>query len=209
MKRLKSYNKFKESMTFIGLASIDLRESLLKDHKDLFTTVCKKEDISKLYLDDSTLDLEALNNSELPSGSKFITSLSSLGLKKSQINDSKDFENFINKPCRFMFLYKIEKVVEIENPDFILFQTWNESLQKWDELELYSVEADINKFLDRLTSRTIQITDADQNYVYTTSNGNDWILEDDSTATEVFKKNLTKEELQKIINEQNVEFNIK
>jgi len=207
MKWIKDYTKFKESITYVGLTSINLKESLLKDHIDLLSSVGKKLDLpSTLFLEDGKLDLDELN-SESKSGIVFINSLSSLGLKKSSVKNSLDFENFINKPCKFMFLYSSEKD-EIENPDYILFQTWNDTLKGWDDVELYSVESDINTFLSKLTSRTIQITDGDKNYVYSTSNGNDWILDEENSATELFKKNLTKEELQEILNDQNIKFNI-
>lgn len=207
MKWIKDYSKFKESITYVGLTSINLKESLLKDHNDLLSSVGKKLDLpSTLFLEDGKLDLDELN-SESKSGIVFINSLSSLGLKKSSVKNSLDFENFINKPCKFMFLYSSEKD-EIENPDYILFQTWNETLKSWDDLELYSVESDINNFLNKLTSRTIQITDGSKNYIYNTSNGNDWTLKDDVLGDDIYKKNLTKEELQKIIDEREILFNV-
>jgi hypothetical protein len=216
MKYLKSYVRFKESVTYVGLTNIDLSESLLKSHDDLLNTLGKEllfsaddkmskmlSELKELY---KYLDLDKLN-----SDSNFFDSLNSLGLKKSEIKNSLDFENFINKPCKFMFLYSRDKNENagLENPDYVLFQTWNETIQKWDELKLYLVEYDINNFLNKLTSRTIQLTDNGKNYIYTTSNGNDWSLEDDNLADDTFKSNLRKEELQKIIDEKQIEFQVK
>ena len=63
----------------------------------------------------SSLDMKSLSNNV-----SFINSLSSLSLKKSQIQNSDDFESFINKPCKFMFIYDSNSN-ELENPEYILF----------------------------------------------------------------------------------------
>jgi len=106
-----------------------------------------------------------------------------------------------------MFIYKIESN-ELENPEYILFQNWNETLKKWDDLKMYSVKDNIQNFYDKLTSRTIEIIDNDKNYIYTTSNGNDWTLQNSNNEDETYKKSLRKEEVQKILDERNIEYKI-
>jgi glycosyltransferase involved in cell wall biosynthesis len=132
---------------------------------------------------------------------------SEIGLKKSSIQNSDDFENFMNKPCKFMFIYKIESN-ELENPEYILFQNWNETIKKWDDLKMYSVKDNIQKFYDKLTSRTIEIIDGDKNYIYTTSNGNDWVLQNSYNEDVTYKKSLRKEDIQKILDERNIEYKV-
>jgi hypothetical protein len=217
MKWIRNFSKFKESFTYTSSMIIDLKESLLKNHEDLLSSVGKEIDLKStvkdddvysvrsLFLDFVKSDLDELNDSKTDIGANFINSLSSIGLKKSSVQNSLDFENFVNKPCKFMFLYSGESD-ELENPKYILFQTWFDTLKKWDDLKLFSVESDINSFLNKLTSRTIQITEDGKNYIYETSNGNDWILKNSEDTTEVYKKTLSKEQLQTILDERKIEF---
>ena len=97
---------------------------------------------------------------------------------------------------------------ELENPNYILFQTYNDSLKKWDDAKLYSIEEDIKKFYDKLTSKTIEISDGGENYIYITSNGNDWELQNSDKENDVFKRFLRKEELEEVINSKNPTINI-
>jgi len=212
MKWIKKYARFKESLNINFSNQINLVESLLKNHDNLLGSISAEEVsmIDTLFLDadkyKNKIDLDLLSsNSEI--GVDFINSLSSIGLKKSSIQNSDDFENFMNKPCKFMFIYKIESN-ELENPEYILFQNWNETIKKWDDLKMYSVKDNIQKFYDKLTSRTIEIIDGDKNYIYTTSNGNDWVLQNSYNEDETYKKSLRKEDIQKILDERNIEYKV-
>jgi hypothetical protein len=139
---------------------------------------------------------------------EFINSLSSIALKKSPIQLSDDFECFINKPCKFMFIYGVE-TSELENPTYILFQTWNETLNKWEECKLYKVNDDVKKFYDKLSSKTIEIIDGDQNYIYTSSNaGNEWELQNKEKENDTYKKSFRKDELQKLVTNSKVKITI-
>jgi hypothetical protein len=212
MKWIKKYARFKESLNINFSNQINLVESLLKNHDNLLGSISAEEVsmIDTLFLDadkyKNKIDLDLLSsNSEI--GVDFINSLSSIGLKKSSIQNSDDFENFMNKPCKFMFIYKIESN-ELENPEYILFQNWNETIKKWDDLKMYSVKDNIQKFYDKLTSRTIEIIDGDKNYIYTTSNGNDWVLQNSYNEDVTYKKSLRKEDIQKILDERNIEYKV-
>jgi hypothetical protein len=59
-----------------------------------------------------------------------------------------------------MLIYDINSN-ELENPEFILFQVYNSTLQKWEETKLFKIKDDIKKFFDKLTSRTIEVVDGD------------------------------------------------
>jgi hypothetical protein len=89
-----------------------------------------------------------------------------------------------------------------------MFQTWNDTVSKWESLKLYKINDDVKKFYDKLTSRTIEITDADQNYIYQTSNGNEWVLQNVDKENDVYKRTFRKEELQELLKDKNVTVNI-
>jgi hypothetical protein len=208
MKWIKSFNSYKESLHIdLTFNQLDLIESLNIWHDVLLTAISAENvdlfDTIKLPEEfQNKQDIEILSNNI-----EFINSLSSLGLKKASINNTDDFETFVNKPCKFMFIYDINSN-ELENPEYILFQTWNETLKKWDEVKLFKVKDDIKKFYDKLTSRTIEIIDGDQNYIYTTSNGNDWNLQNSDKENDIYLKSLRKEELQKLLDENKITLNI-
>ena len=207
MKWIKYYKSFKESLQVdLQFTQIDLMESL-NIWQDVLLSSINAEVVDiyqSLNLEKTTdkLDTEILFNS-----TDFINSLSSIGLKKSQLQNTDDFETFINKPCKFFFIYNIESN-ELENPKFLIFQTWNQSLKDWEDAKLYKVNDNIQKFYDKLTSRTIEIIDADQNYIYTTSNGNDWQLQNLDKENDIYTRVLRKEELQKILDEKKITLNI-
>jgi hypothetical protein len=106
-----------------------------------------------------------------------------------------------------MFLYDINSN-ELQNPVYLLFQVWNESIKKWDDVKLYKINDDVKKFYDKLTSRTIEIVDGDQNYIYQTSNGNEWVLQNIDKENDIYKKTFRKEELQEMLASKSVTVNI-
>jgi hypothetical protein len=106
-----------------------------------------------------------------------------------------------------MFLYDINSN-ELQNPVYLMFQVWNESIKKWDDVKLYKINDDVKKFYDKLTSRTIEIVDGDQNYIYQTSNGNEWVLQNVDKENDIYKKTFRKEELQEMLASKSVTVNI-
>ena len=210
MKYLKKYKQYKESIVIdLQFQRVeDLLESLNIWHDALLTALDAEEvDIFgtfKLPTDvfSDKLDLEFLSDNI-----EFINSLSSIALKKSELKNSDDFQTFLNKPCKFMFIFDINSN-ELENPVYLLFQTWNESLSKWEDVKLYKVNEDAQKFYDKLTSRTIEITDGDENYIYATSNGNEWVLQNSDKENDIYQKTFRKEELQDLLKERNVKINV-
>ena len=209
MKWLKSFKKHKESLVIdLQFQSIDLMESLNIWHDvllnainaeelDIFDTLKLPEDFFK-----GSLDLDYLSDNV-----EFINSLSSLALKKSQLEDTETYQTFLNKPCKFMFIYGQEQN-ELENPLYIIFQTWNESLKRWEDVKLYKVNSDVKKFYDKLSSKTIEVVDGDENYIYSTSNGSDLELQNSDKENDTYKKVFRKEELQKLLDDKNIKINI-
>jgi hypothetical protein len=210
MRKLKTYNQFKESLVIdLNFQRVeDLLESLTIWHDALLNAISAEEvdifDTFKLPQDSFSdkLDLDTLcDNIE------FINSLSSIALKKSELKNSDDYQTFLNKPCKFMFIFDINSN-ELENPVYLLFQVWNDSLNKWEDVKSYKIKDDVKKFYDKLTSRTIEIVDGDQNYIYETSNGNEWILQNIDKENDIYKRTFRKEELQKLLDDRNVKINV-
>jgi hypothetical protein len=210
MRKLKTYNQFKESLVIdLNFQNVeDLLESLTIWHDALLTSIAAEEldifDTLKLPTDDFSqkLDLDFLSDNI-----EFINSLSSLALKKSALENSDDYQTFLNKPCKFMFIYDINSN-ELENPIYLLFQIWIDTSDNWQDVKLYKVNDDAKKFYDKLTSRTIEIVDGDQNYIYTTSNGNEWVLQNTDKENDIYKNNFRKEELEELVKEKKIKINV-
>lgn len=210
MIKLKTYNQFKESLVidlnFQGIE--DLLESLTVWHDALLSAIGAEEvnifntlKIPERDFSDK-LDLMSLSDNV-----EFINSLSSIALKKSPIQNSDDYQTFLNKPCRFMFLYDINSN-ELENPVYIMMQVYNDTLSSWDTLRIYKIQDDVKKFYDKLTSRTIEIVEGDQNFIYTTSNGNEWVLQNKDAVNDIYKETFRKEELEGLVKDKKVKINV-
>lgn len=206
MKFIKGYNNFKESILIdLNTDSIlDLMESLSIWSESLLDSIGAEEvnmfDTFKLPIDEfkDKMDLDYLEDNV-----DFINSLSSIALKKSEVKLSDDYETFISKPCRFMLIYNINSN-ELENPSYLIFQSWNETLSKWEDVKLYKVNGDIQRFYDKLISRTIEI---DGEYIYS-NQANEWILQNKEKATDVYKEVLRKNEMEDFLNNNKVKVNI-
>jgi hypothetical protein len=209
MRVIKKYQEFKESIFIdLGMLSVDILESMNIWHDVLLSAISAEEkdmfDTLKLTKDfyNGRLSLDFLSDNI-----EFINSLSSIALKKSQIQNSDDFQTFLNKPCKFMFIYNSESN-ELENPVYILFQTWNETLKKWDDVKLYKITGNVNRFYDKLTSRTIELIDGDKNYIYSTSNANEWILQNLENENDIYKKVFRSTELEDFLKNNKIKVNI-
>jgi hypothetical protein len=210
MRKIKTYNQFKESLLIdLNFQDVrDLLESLTIWHDALLSAIGAEElnifDTLKLPSDDfsSKLDLDLLHDNV-----EFINSLSSIALKKSQLENSDNYQTFLNKPCKFMFLFDINSN-ELENPVYILMQVYNDTVKKWDEVKIYKINEDIRRFYDKLTSRTIEIVDVDQNYIYNSYNANEWTLQDKNKENDIYKSVFRKEELQELLKDRNIKINI-
>jgi hypothetical protein len=210
MKYLKKYISFKESV-LVDLSvqtMVDILESLTIWHDALLEAIGAEEvdmfDTFKLPAEDykDKLDLDYLEDNV-----EFINSLSSIALKKSEVKLSDDFQTFLNKPCRFMFIYGIDKN-ELENPSYLIFQSWNETLNKWEDVKLYKIHENIQRFYDKLSSRTIELIDGGDKYLYQTSNGSEWILQNIEKENDTYRRVFRKEELEDFIENNKIKVNI-
>lgn len=200
MKFIKSFKNYRESLKIeFGMINIDINESLgllldtvLKSisaqEQDMFDTFgLGREDFS----DKMNLDL-------LTTNPDFIKTLSDKGLKKSNITNSDDYETFFKRPCRFMMIYDIDSS-ELENPIYIVIQNWNDAAQKWEDCKLYKVNGDIKNFYDKLSSKVIEIEVDGDKYIYQTTNGNEWILQNLDKSNKTFKKYFRTEDFENLI----------
>lgn len=209
MRVIKTYKKFKESLLIdLGVSNVDVFESMNIWHDVLLSAISAEEkdifDTFKLPREQffGKLDLDYLSNNI-----EFINSLSSIALKKSQVQNTDDFQTFVNKPCKFMFIYNMESN-ELENPIYIIFQVWNSTTNSWEDIKLFKVNDDVRKFYDKLASKTIEIADGDVNYIYQTANGNDWELQNLDSENDTYKRFFRKDELQKILDDKDVKISI-
>lgn len=210
MKYLKTYKTYFESLQIDLLYQgvEDLMESLNIWYDNLLESIdAEKIDIFetlKLPFDEysNRLDLDFLSKN-----TEFINSLTSLGLKKSTVNNTADYETFLDTPCKFMFIYDIN-ANELQNPDYLLIQIWDNNIKKWSDCALYKVNDDVNNFYEKLTSKTIEIIDNGENYIYSTTNGNEWNLESDKNPTDVYKKTFRKEELKNFLSNKKIKIKI-
>jgi hypothetical protein len=110
-----------------------------------------------------------------------------------------------------MLIYDINSN-ELQGAEFLLFQTYNVTLNKWENTKLYKMNVGGSniqqRFFDKLSSRTIEITDGDENYIYTTSNGNDWELQNLKKENDIYKRFFRKDELQKLLDDRKVKLTI-
>ena len=177
---------------------VELLESLTIWHDALLSSIAAEEvDIYETFHLPVEEYQDKLDLDFLEDHVEFINSLSSISLKKSTLQYSDDYQTFINKPCKFMFIYGINRN-ELENPEYLLFQSWQETLEKWDDVKLYKVNDDVKKFYDKLSSRTIELIDtgSGENYIYNISNANEWVLQNSEKENDTYKKVFRKEELE-------------
>ena len=96
----------------------------------------------------------------------------------------------------------------MENPSYLIFQSWNETLSKWEDVKLYRVHENIQKFYDKLISRTIELVDnSGDNYIYSNQGGNEWILQN-TEPTDIYQKVFRKDELEEFLKNHKVKVNI-
>ena len=114
MKWIKSYKKYKESLLInIELSGSDVMESL-NMLEDLLLNAINAEEVDifdTLEFPKNNLDIDYLFNS-----ADFLDSLTKRSLKKSQLEDTKTYQTFLKKPCKFVLI--------VANP-FIKFSQYN------------------------------------------------------------------------------------
>lgn len=106
-----------------------------------------------------------------------------------------------------MMIYRVE-ANELENPNYIIFQPWSETLDKWEDCKLYKVNGDIKNFYDKLSSKVIEVQDGGDKYIYQTSNGNEWTLQNVDKSNDIFKKYFRRDEFENVLRDRKATINI-
>lgn len=151
------------------------------------------------------INIEGFFNKKLPTNNlenlinntEFNGLLRVKGLTRGNVEQTDDYETFLLTPFKYL-LIKAKEKSELHNPDFIVLQTFNPTEQNWNKLKMYKINGDFKNFYDKLTNRTIEIEHGGKNYLYQTSNKNQWELTNQE-ETDQFPKYLRKEQLLKII----------
>lgn len=192
---VKKFQKFKESIT-IDLEKLDIEE--LNESMSIFVdSLLRSIDAQKIELAEL---LKSQINSDLnflDDNSDFISKLSDIGLRKSDIINSSDYETYLNIPCRFILLYRKESS-DLDNPLFLLMQIYDDNKNIWSKTNTYKINGNINDFYNQLSSKTIEIEDNGEKYIYETGDTNTWTMKS-VEETDVFKRTLTNEELKEIL----------
>jgi hypothetical protein len=98
---------------------------------------------------------------------------------------------------KFFFLYSRNETI-LNNPNFLIIQYYKDN--KWYPIEIYSIKGSIEKFYEKLTAKTIELTLNNITYRYETSNsGNNWLLVDKDKKTDQFKENLNTNSIKELI----------
>lgn len=175
-----------------------LKESIITDIDRLLDSINdKKVDFYSIHVSNDDYinkTIEFLYND-----SDFNNQLFKENLKKGEIQNTSDIENFLRKDINmnFFFLYDRNETI-IDNPDYLILQ-----YNKKDEvnpIEIYKIKGKVEDFYRELTARTIKLIYDKITYIYTTSNaGNNWTLKDKEKKSEKFKETLETEDIKNLI----------
>jgi hypothetical protein len=70
------------------------------------------------------------------------------------------------------------------------------------------VNGDIKNFYDKLSSKVIEVQDGGDKYIYQTSNGNEWTLQNVDKSNDIFKKYFRRDEFEKVLRDRRATINI-
>lgn len=194
-----SYNTFiteKLNINKISIPYDDLISTFNGEEVDTYDTFKLQK---SFYKDRMTLSF-------LNDNIEFINSLSSLSLKKSKIQNSDDYQTFIDTPIRWMLIYGYNDN-ELQDPQYILIEKYINNT--WTDLHTYKINGPFKNFYDKLTSKTIEFIDDDDKYIYSTSDTNTWELQNINDKNKKYKKFYTKDEMHRFISDnKNIKVNV-
>ena len=185
-------------MKYIKLYEQYIKESITTDVDGLLDSINdKKVDFYALHLpndDYITKPIELLYED-----ADFNKQLFKDNLKKDEMKSTSDIENFLRKniDMKFFFIYSRNESI-LDNPNFLILQYYKDN--KWHPIEIYTIKGAVEKFYQKLTAKTIELTDNNITYTYETSNsGNNWLLKNKDKKTDKFKENLNTNSIKDLI----------
>jgi len=207
--RILNFNQFLfESLIF---TNIEILESLVTSTDKLLKLIDAKEvnlfDTFNLDRDNFDADFDIYN---LYDNKEFNIFLNENKLKKDDIESTEDYETFLDNvyDVRFFSIHKLEQS-ELEKPQYIILQSKAKEENEWNPVRCYTVNNDMRKFYDEMTSKTIELIDNDKSFIYKTSNsGTDWVLQNIQDKTDKFKEYLSNEEIKRILIDSSIKMTI-
>jgi len=181
----------------ILIKNVDTEEISFNDYPFHFN-------ISK-YQNDYTLEL-------LKENPDFNDNLSKQNFFISEFINTMDFDTHLLNDIKYLLIHKkqdlkMNKLEKLGDPSYIIFQTKKQGKWLKDNISIYKINDKFNNFYNNLNSKTIEISDNNNNYIYT-SNGNNWILKNIENESDTFKKIITNTELKNILSNKNYSLNI-
>jgi hypothetical protein len=160
----------------------------------------------KKYSDNYTIEL-------LKENSEFNKKLSDMELFISELNNTIDYDTQILNDIKYILIHKrknrlMNKLEKLGDPSYIIFQT-KDINGKWnrDNIKIYKINKDFSNFYKKLISKTIEIINNNDNYIYI-SNGNNWILKNIENKNKTFKDIMTNDEIKIVLDDNKTEIKI-
>lgn len=183
MKRIKNYNTFifESASEMVEIFNdTDILESIVTDSDALLNSIKAKEvDLFQAF-EFSPDDIESnFSIEELYDNKPFNDSINNKEYKKIELESTEETETFIEDTIVVKFFSVYEKnASELEQPEYIIYQSKKKSDSEWEPVKCYKVNDDMKHFYDKLTNKSVEIKKGDKTYLYSTSNsGNDWQLQ--------------------------------
>ena len=192
--RILSYNKF-------------LNENITTTVKELINSI-NGQQVDPFY--EIGLDKDRYLGKDIDflyDDSEFNRKLFDKDIKKGELVSTKETESFLIKKVdlKYFFLYKRNKS-KIDDPDYIILQ-FNEI--SWSKIYMFKVDGSVRNFLEKLTSKTIELTYMDETYIYQTSNsGNNWILQNIENENEDFKEEMENDEIRDLLKNNDIKLKV-
>lgn len=210
------FENFIEEIENIKLmATAEILESIVIDSDMLMNSVdSEKYDFYKEPFNfninkfDDDYTIEKLRNNP-----DFNDNLSKNELFVSELSNTKDYDTFLVDDVKYMLIHKrldrkLDKLEKLGDPLYVIFQT-KDINGKWkrDNIKIYKILNNFNNFYKKLSSKTIEITKDDKNYIYV-SNGKNWILKNIENKDDTFKDVMRNDDIKTILNDKGVEITI-
>ena len=165
-------------------------------------SVVEKNLLQSIGADQLNLDAFISQNindlSDIKNNADIISAFGAKRLNIGNVEHTDDYETFLLSPFKFCLIHR-DGTTDLNDPEYILIQTYNSTERTWNKVRIFKINGDFSNFYDKLSNRSIELSDGENSYIYQTSNKNQWDLVN-REASEEFPKKLRKEELLKLIN---------